>query len=1738
MSIMEYNGGAVVAMVGKNCVAIACDKRLGVQAMTISTEFKKTFQVTPKTYIGLPGLATDVQTLAEKFRFKVNMYKLREEREIEPKTLAHLVSSTLYERRDEGTQFAALSIIYALWESLKVDQILYFLDTIVLEFSHHPSVECRKLYYSILMTLFDKHSTTPEVANVLRTQLLRGLGDTNESIRHTVVEFWYSKDRLPSNTFERLGEIIRNMYDVQAEDIFLNYATYMLLDRTKKSPDYTEPIFQEPLPNAKFNERYASIDTSWRHTVAMTPLFVNTQQSQSQLISDSWTLGEDELRATQSTFEFSMTLDGGAPAIRSQLGGAANPSSTLMFRNTPVQGAAPKLSLEASLLDRSQKYRRLQMRHVHATEVEQSQRYRRAYEAKVQNKAQAIANKEIARAKSVSIIRKYREGDLPDIQIAYSDVIRPLKSLAEMDVEICRMLFSKLVISLIGQIDSHVESEEEALSFKDGLIRDFKNILQKSTTLYTPFIGSILRICHDYGQVDISAELVAKASIRSSNQHLGIILIEKQIQEHGSRERSVKRLKTSGATSHDPKRGSWIELARIYKSIDEKDVFKSIYETKVATTEFTKQAIEAEVVGDYDRAVKVYFDGITKHFANEIHVDDVEQSIWAHGRLECLEHLGDWDYLEANMMSDLDNDSQELWTEDYQDPYLHYFLTSYIKLVDGRRESEMLEFWTAENPNPLFQFIDEAMNNPSHRQILTTQYQPELALAAVMRRDFKQASHYVRRSYNRFLSIWSNLHPLSEKPRLHELANLQRVVELEEFLGAVDKALRDPMASFLASLISKWDHRFPSVSTDTMVTWSNVLDDRKLMIQRLEDYTAYSRRQETLVTNHRIRSFMKMSAAARNQGNFYVANTCVASMQKLQASSYNIHYSQLKLDLARATLEMDRVVKAGILADSLSKFEEYISNDRDFDSTQIAGLNMLGSKAYSLLRELITDDRTIWSHLKSNVWAQSLISSKAGEADIFRKLQQRGYECLRAAAALEIGEDMVRKLRLNTASYCDKVLRHHENERSKEGGESSILSTKDLAVHANLVIKNTLLSIRDGELGATELFPRLLQIIEIYPSSQKPFTEMVTDLSGSWTFVRWIQQMVAVLDKPIGACVMPILKSIALQYPNALYYPLTISAENFAFEQGPAGEKCMQDVAFLKKTVFSPLKEDFIFELRRLTNPDHLIKDWLEQTVALFQNKTRNVEQIMALYQDLHRLVLDVGNPRLGSIAKAFAAKYGSKMESLCGKTGQKLATISNRDFNSHILKFCRNEILSKDASKKQSDADLLKAYSPWLHAFQASDYDGVIDIPGQFSGLTPPNSQQTATIVRFDQRVLVMSSIRKPKRISILGSDEKEHLFLVKGGEDLRLDQRIQQLFSLMNDIMRKDPQCSQQNFCIGTYKVIPMSSSLGVLEWVDNTKPLRHCIEGEIPHKETWRRAQDQYNKFVASFKGDMMGYHNLFINGTREKVVKHMESLYNQFREDYLRQSISRLAASPEAFLMLRSEFTKSLAAINVCSYILGIGDRHLENFLLDMSSGCLIPIDFGHAFGSATEVLPVPELAPFRLTRQLVAFLNPLGTKGLLEHPMVCIMKALQAKKDVILNTMDVFVKEPLLDWRKYAINQAKEQKKRGADMDSFEIDEDSIAPPAWYLQQKMDIARKKLEGHNPVYLTVQELNMGHANKPFLAAITKIAMGDSLHNVRARHGRVCASVQAQIECLIDMATDLDILGRAWVGWMSWV
>merc|ERR1712086_135305 len=99
MSILEYNGAAIIGMAGKGCVGIAADCRYGIQQMTVGTDMQKIFKVNNKTFVGLPGLATDVQTIHQKIKFRHNLYKLREERDMSCRTFSNMVSSMLYERR-------------------------------------------------------------------------------------------------------------------------------------------------------------------------------------------------------------------------------------------------------------------------------------------------------------------------------------------------------------------------------------------------------------------------------------------------------------------------------------------------------------------------------------------------------------------------------------------------------------------------------------------------------------------------------------------------------------------------------------------------------------------------------------------------------------------------------------------------------------------------------------------------------------------------------------------------------------------------------------------------------------------------------------------------------------------------------------------------------------------------------------------------------------------------------------------------------------------------------------------------------------------------------------------------------------------------------------------------------------------------------------------------------------------------------------------------------------------------------------------------------------------------------------------------------------------------------------------------------------------------------------------------------------------------------------------------------
>ena len=173
-----------------------------------------------------------------------------------------------------------------------------------------------------------------------------------------------------------------------------------------------------------------------------------------------------------------------------------------------------------------------------------------------------------------------------------------------------------------------------------------------------------------------------------------------------------------------------------------------------------------------------------------------------------------------------------------------------------------------------------------------------------------------------------------------------------------------------------------------------------------------------------------------------------------------------------------------------------------------------------------------------------------------------------------------------------------------------------------------------------------------------------------------------------------------------------------------------------------------------------------------------------------------------------------------------------------------------------------LSTFSEWLDQLDFNDFYNpyeYLELPGQYENLlTEPQLEKNIKIASVRKSVLILGSIRRPKRITVHGSNEKDYHLLIKGGEDLRLDQRVQQLFQIMNGIFKDDPTCQNRSLYIKTFKVVPITNRLGSLEWVDNTEPMKNLINREHMRIENGKdlnqsRALQERRKWLKTVPGN---------------------------------------------------------------------------------------------------------------------------------------------------------------------------------------------------------------------------------------------------------------------------------------------
>jgi DNA-dependent protein kinase catalytic subunit len=255
-----------------------------------------------------------------------------------------------------------------------------------------------------------------------------------------------------------------------------------------------------------------------------------------------------------------------------------------------------------------------------------------------------------------------------------------------------------------------------------------------------------------------------------------------------------------------------------------------------------------------------------------------------------------------------------------------------------------------------------------------------------------------------------------------------------------------------------------------------------------------------------------------------------------------------------------------------------------------------------------------------------------------------------------------------------------------------------------------------------------------------------------------------------------------------------------------------------------------------------------------------------------------------------------------------------------------------------------------------------------------------------------------------------------------------------------------------------------------------------------------------------------------------------------QDALRRGMLSAASSIMTFHHFRHEFSRTVAASSAVQWILGVGDRHAENNLLSTTSGCLLPIDFGIAFGDGVSRLPIPELMPFRLSPQMQFVFAPLQAKYILRRRMAAVFSALREKSSEILSLCEVFVKDRLLNIASLG-NSRDSFEEEGALLDNMRHDLSALQLSLTQRPslQKYVAMKAKLQCAHPGDQIVELLNSNtHLEK-------QTAIKNKLVQVLQPYCREVAPPLSPLDCsdmLLDMAMDFRLTGIAFRGWQAWL
>jgi FKBP12-rapamycin complex-associated protein len=847
------------------------------------------------------------------------------------------------------------------------------------------------------------------------------------------------------------------------------------------------------------------------------------------------------------------------------------------------------------------------------------------------------------------------------------------------------------------------------------------------------------------------------------------------------------------------------------------------------------------------------------------------------------------------------------------------------------------------------------------------------AVLLVRRGKYDESREYIERARKCLATELAALVPESYERAYSNMVRVQQLSELEEVIDYCSLPVGNPMAEGRRALIrNMWNERIKGAKRNVEV-WQALLAVRALVLPPSED----------------IETYLKFVSLCRKSGRVSQARSTLVKLLQFdpETTPENVRYHgppqvmlaylKYQWSLGEDNRRKEAFVRLRDLAIELSG----APNIQPLTSTN----GLMSVTSIPLLARV---------YLNLGEWQRTLSPGLDDESiqEILSAFRNATH------CATEWAEAWHRWALFNTAVMSHYTLRGRPNVAAKfvVAAVTGYFHSISCAAHSKGVDD----SLQDI-LRLLTLWFNHGATAEVQLALQKGFADVNIN---TWLVV--LPQIIARIhsnNQAVRELIQSLLVRIGQHHPQALMYPLLVACKSISNLRKAAAQEVVDKV----RQLYGALVDQAQLVSKELIRVAILWHEmWheaLEEASRLYFGE-HNIEGMLKVLEPLHEM-LEEGAMRNDTTTKekAFIQAYRHELleaYECCMKykrTGKDAELTQAWDLYYHVFRRIDKQLQSLTTLD-------LKSVSPEL--LDCRDLE--LAVPGTYRA-----GSDVVTISSFSCELLVITSKQRPRKLTIHGSDGEDYAFLLKGHEDLRQDERVMQLFGLVNTLLENSRKTGEKDLSIQRYSVIPLSPNSGLIGWVPYCDTLHHLIR---EYRDARRKnALNQEHKLMLSFAPD---YDHLPLIS---KIEVFEYALDNTEGNDLARVLWLKSRTS-EVWLDRRTNYTRSLAVMSMVGYLLGLGDRHPSNLMLHRYSGKILHIDFGDCFEASMNREKFPEKVPFRLTRMLVKAMEVSGIEGNFRSTCENVMHVLRTNKDSVMAMMEAFVHDPLINWRLFNFNE--------------------------------------------------------------------------------------------------------------------